>query len=559
MKGSLTLGKYLFTRLRNLGVTDIHGIPGDYTLKALDHLQASGSKWIGGCNELNAGYAADGYARVKGLGALFTTYGVGELSAINAVAGSYAEHVPVIHIVGSPARRVQRSRAAVHHSLGDGRSRVFAEIYEKVTAAQAYLWDPNTAPEMIDETIKQCLTKSLPVYIEVPCDMIPLEVSTERLADPITSEVNVDSREEDEFVDLVLRRIYAAKQPLLLVDRGEGMPQVKTEINKLVEKSGIPTLTMPSGGGMVDHSLKNYFGVHAGPVGQIDTMPFMEASDLVLAFGPLFSDTQTLGWSVVPDAEKTITITNQSIRMPSSHAINAKSFMEKLNERLDIGRISRSDVTSLGDFRAIKAPPADPSGPIDQDGLYLRLNSYLQPDDIILLGNATPIIGGRDFVLPPRAQIIASGMWFSIGHMLPAAQGVAVAQKGKGRTILFDGDGSFQITVQELSTVIRQRLDMTIFIINNNGYAYERQIHGMNEDYNDLAPWRYLDAPRFFGAPDDYPVETHRIEKWEDLDRLLATESFHDGKGLKLVEVIVGKYDVPEKFKPVFKNAGEML
>ena len=484
---------------------------------------------------------------------------MGELSAINAIAGSYAEHVPVIHVVGSPSRRIQRSKAFAHHTLGDGRPRVFAEVHEKVTTAQAYLWDPNTAPGMIDETIKQCLTKSLPVYIEVPCDMIPLEVSTERLAETITPEVLVDTREEDEVVDLVLRRIYAAKQPLLLVDRGSGMPQVKEEINRFVEKSGIPTLTMPSGGGMVDHLIENYFGVHSGPVGQIDTMPFMKASDLVLAFGPLFSDTQTLGWSVVPDTEKTITIANQSIRMPSSHSINAKSFMEKLNERLDIGRISKSDVSSLGDFRAIKAPSADPSGAIDQDTLYLRLNSYLQPDDVILLGNATPVIGGRDFVLPPGAQIIASGMWFSIGHMLPAAQGVAVARKGKGRTILFDGDGSFQTTVQELSTVIRQKLDLTIFIINNGGYAYERQIHGMDEEYNDLAPWRYLDAPRFFGASDDYPVETHRIETWDDLDRLLATESFHDGKGLKMVEVMVGKYDVPEKFKPVFKKAGEQL
>ena len=185
---------------------------------------------------------------------------------------------------------------------------------------------------MIDDTIKRCLTKSLPVYIEVPCDMIPLEVSTERLAENITPEVVVDSREEDELVNLVLRRIYATKQPLLLVDRGHGMPQVKAEINKLVEKSGIPTLTMPSGGGMVEHSLKNYFGVHAGPVGETDKVPLGKSSDLVLAFGPMFSDTQTLGWSVVPDVQKTVTITNQSIRLPSSHDINTKNFMEKLNE-----------------------------------------------------------------------------------------------------------------------------------------------------------------------------------------------------------------------------------
>ena len=556
MEGSnMSIAKYLFTRLRKLGVTDIHGVPGDFTLKALDHLKASGIRWIGSCNELNAGYAADGYARIKGLGALFTTYGVGELSAINAVAGSYAEHVPVVHIVGSPARRLH-SGAAVHHTLGDGRSRIFAEIHEKVTVAQAHLWDPDTAPEMIDRVLEQCLTESRPVYIEMPCDVVPIEVPVERLIEEITVEATeLDTPKDNETVDMVLERIYSARQPMILVDRGHGMPQVRSEINELVQQSGIPTLTLPSGAGMVDHSLKNYYGVHAGPVGQIDTMPFMDASDFVLAFGPMFSDSQTLGWSTVPDPKKTIIVPKDIEGTP------IKRFLRTLIDRLDVSRIPESDVSSLGNFRTIKAPSANPDAAIDQDTLYLRLNSYFQPDDTILLGNATPILGGRDFILPPGARVIASGMWFSIGHMLPAAQGVAAAQKGKGRTILFDGDGSFQVTVQELSTVIRYKLDMTIFIINKDGYAYERLIHGRDADYNDLARWRYLDAPAFFGAKqdDDYPVETHRIETWKDLDQLLGTKSFHDGKGLKLVEVVVGRYDVPEKFKEVFRKAGEQL
>ena len=175
----------MFARLHQNSVHHIHGVPGDYTLKALDHLSASGVEWIGNCNELNAGYAADGYARIRGLAALFTTFGVGELSAINAVAGSFAEHVPVVHIVGTPARHLQAVGAKFHHSLGDGRSRVFKEIYERITVAQANLVDMSTGPEMIDRTIEECLKCSKPVYIELPCDMVTAEVPVACLAQPL--------------------------------------------------------------------------------------------------------------------------------------------------------------------------------------------------------------------------------------------------------------------------------------------------------------------------------------------------------------------------------------
>jgi pyruvate decarboxylase len=332
------------------------------------------------------------------------------------------------------------------------------------------------------------------------------------------------------------------------------MRLLKPEINNLVQSAGIPTLTMPSGASMVAHNNQNYFGVHAGPVGQIDTMPLMNSVDLVIAFGPMFSDTQTLGWSIVPSTNKTITITKNSISFQGSKSpvsINARSFLAKLADHLKTISSSRP-VPGITNFRAIRPPPLKSDDPINQDSLYLRLNPYLRPNDIILIANATPIIGGRDFILPPNAQVIASGLWFSIGHMLPASLGAALAQKSRplkqrGRTILFKGDGSFQVTAQEVSTIIRYKLDVTIFIVNNGGYAYERHIHGMEEDYNDIPPWRYVEAPMFFGAKGDgeYPVESYVVRTWGDLERLINNKRFCEGRGLKVVELVVGKYDVP--------------
>lgn len=113
----VNVAEYLFTRLRQLGCTSLHGLPGDFNLLALDYVVPSGLLWVSSCNELNAAYAADAYGRVRGLGAIMTTFGVGELSAINGIAGAFAELAPVVHIVGTPNRASQAGGLMLHHTV----------------------------------------------------------------------------------------------------------------------------------------------------------------------------------------------------------------------------------------------------------------------------------------------------------------------------------------------------------------------------------------------------------------------------------------------------------
>ena len=596
----LSLARYLFTRLHQLGVTALHGVPGDYTLRALDHAAPAGLRWIGSCNELNAGYACDGYARARAHGAwdrgrgrggpaaLCTTYGVGELAALSAIAGCYAEHVPVVHVVGTPAARglarTEEGRV-VHHGLGEtekGRMRVFAEMARQVTAAQAELVDPTTAPGMVDDVLRACVVQSRPVYVELPSDMVDVPVEgTGRLERPLdVAPPGNDEEREDAVVELVVERMARAQRPMILVDGLAARYDVRDELNELVRVTGFPTMALTFGGGVVDQSLENYHGVHAGRFGKLDFTSYTEAADLVLLFGPLLSDTNTLGWSTVPDPRVTIAFHKSRVELDSTsqHELQIKSLIQRLLERFR----QRKELESVGDHRTYPSlgspralrdalPPTTPSAPIDQDTFWLRISSFLRPHDTILLANGTPLVGGRDLVLPPHTTLINSGCWLSIGQMLPAAQGAAVAQrelqaqgqgqKAAGRTILFEGDGSFQTTAQELSTIIRYRLDVTIFLVNNNGYTFERLIHGLDAEYNDIAPWRYLAAPSFFGAPTDgsYRVETHRVRTWGELETLLETEEIHDGKGLKMVEVVMGREDVASEFKAALRLAGQQL
>lgn len=613
----ISIADYLFKRLYQHGVTHIYGVPGDFTLKALDRLQACGIKFVGCCNELNAGYAADGFARAKRwrgrgkFGAVMTTYGVGEMSAANAMACSFAERVPVVHIVGTPSLRALKMSSAgvfldrfrapdrtsvgwsppkggwndprthlhIHHTLADGRANAFQEAVYRFNQARLNLGeiDASKAPAEIDRVLQEGLLYSKPVYIELPVDKVAEEVDAES---PETMgqdrqggglELNdTASRYPDDLpgvyqyevrttAHLILNMLDAAKRPMILVDRGDGMDDMRPEVQEFVSFSRLPTLALPSGASMVHSETDNYFGVHSGRVGAIDTNPFLQESDLVFAMGPMFSDTQTLGWETVPEAEKMVII--------KRHSMTTRKRVIKVDMRAVLRLVANAllpnpseayDISSLEDYRSIEQPALEPNDPITQEHFYRQLSPHLKRHDTVLLGNATPIIGGRDLIPPKRAQVIASGMSFSIGHMLPATMGVAHAWE-RGRAILIDGDGSFQVTAQELSTIMRERLNVAIFIVNNGGYTYERMIHGKDESYNDIAKWNYLALPAAFGAPEDYPVHTARVRTWRDLQEVLESEHFKNGVGLTLVDVIMDKFDVGPKAGAVFEESGRNI
>jgi pyruvate decarboxylase len=460
----------------------------------------------------------------------------------------------------------------MHHSLGDGDLRVYADIYKRFTVAQASLFEPDNASYLIDRTLEQCIRESRPVYIEVPCDMVGIQISNEtQLESPLDVSPPKNPQElEERVVENVLQRLYASRQPYILVDGLAGPDDIVKEVNDFSRLTGIPTFSLTFGGGIIDGTLPNYHGVHAGNYGSLDFTPYTATADLALLFSPLLSDTNTQGWSAVPIKDITIAFRRKSLEFGASdtHALHIKSFLTKLLDRLDTGKLlsHNTKAASLPSVRnqAASLPQIDLSAPIDQDTFYLRMSSFFRPHDIIVCANGTPLVGGRDFVFPPNIKLINSAIWLSVGHMLPATQGATLAQQELGtcgRTIFFEGDGSFQATAQELSTIIKSKLPAYIFIINNDGYTFERLIHGLHAEYNDVAQWRYLKAPEMFGAPNDgsYDVETHDVGTWGELQTVLESKNFQNGKGLKLVNVRMARDDVTKNFKAALTLAGQQL
>ncbi|CAK4031941.1 Pyruvate decarboxylase [Lecanosticta acicola] len=579
MPDTIELAHYLFTRLRQLGVGSVHGVPGDYNLTLLDYVEPSGLNWVGNANELNAGYAADGYARVKGVGALITTFGVGELSAINAIAGAYTELAKVIHIVGTPRRQQQESRSHIHHTMLDGEYGHFARMAEHVTTAQANLLDPRTAPQLIDDAIQQCLIHSRPVYIQIPVDMVAAEVSSERLRSPITIPSSISAGEAEKAIALVAERAQASQRPMILVDGESGPYGILNEVHEFIKQSGWPTWITSFAKGTIDETLPNVHGVWQGAYSPPEEQDYIGSADLVLCFGPHFSNTNTYLYTTIPKSETTIYFKATSVDAGDQvfRDLPAKPFLISLLGKLDLSLYQEK-------ASAFTPPPKEPFTkpspdlPISQSKFYQMLGSRVpRPGDIIMGETGTPGYGVRDMSLPPNVLCFNPITWLSIGYMLPAAQGAALAQRELHnatastsprpttlpRTILIIGDGSFQMTCQELSTIIAKKLNVLIFVLNNQGYTIERCLHGHDAHYNDIPAWNYLDAPAFFGAqtgPEGkgvYGAVTRKARTWRELDNALKAVA-EEGSLLKqsmlrMVEVVMDKEDAPKALKDILE------
>ncbi|KAL4914630.1 thiamine diphosphate-binding protein [Aspergillus aurantiobrunneus] len=550
------LAEYLFKRLHQLGVDSIFGLPGDYNLQLLDYVAPSRLHWIGAGNELNAGYAADGYARIKGIGALVTTFGVGELSAVNAIAGAFAERAPVVHIVGTPVRQSQQSRALIHHTFNDGEYQRFDRMQEHVTVAQAILTDHRSAPAEIDRVLQQCLLHSRPVRIAIPLDMVSLRVPKMALESKLS--LPLPSRQpkiEEKALAAILDRVYSAKKPVILVD-GEIRPaRIVDEVDHIVKTTKWPTFTSGFGKGLIDESLPNVYGVYTPQHKEL-----VDSSDLVLCFGPHFSNTNTFLYRTIPKPDITISFHTTSVHVGSEiiRDLPANYFLPQLIGHLEMEKLAKY-TPKLAHPKAIAPPEVSGSDPVSQvGGFWHRISSFFQEGDIVLAETGTAAYGSNEFRLPPKTRFFKAVTWLSIGYMLPATLGASQAQHDliarseyhnllEARSILFIGDGSFQLTAQELATIIHRKLNVIIFLINNDGYTIERCIHGRKATYNDITPWRYLKGPEFFGAPTegDYAAHTWEVRTWDDLDKALTDERMLNGKGVRMVEVFMEKLDCP--------------
>ncbi|UKZ79973.1 hypothetical protein TrVFT333_007737 [Trichoderma virens FT-333] len=561
-QSTIPLGAYLFNRVQQLGIRSVFGVPGDYNLALLDFIEPSGLDWVGNCNELNAAYAADGYARIHGLSVVITTFGVGELSAINGIAGAYAERAPVIHIVGTPSRSLQSSRALVHHTFIDGEYQRFAAMYAHVTAAQVNLTDAETAPDQIDWVIAQAMIHQRPVYLQIPEDMANVAVAATNLGlGPITGPSPGTLPINPEHVSTILDRMHSAKQPVILVDGESRNIGALAEMDQLIRATGWPTWTSAFGKGLVDEELSNVHGVYLADYGDDSCATYFKTADLVLFFGPHLSNINTHIFTAIPDETVTIAFSPNQVRI-DGHVLRDTSPRKILAEIVKL-----VDMPRLAQVTGPRVVPLPDPNPVASDVLcqalfYPFMNRMFRRGDIILTETGTAAEGGKVFKLPSGCRFFTAVTWLSIGYMLPAALGAALAQRDSAshqqghnreshRTFLFIGDGSFQMTAQEMSTMIKKNLNVVIIIINNNGYTIERVIHGRNASYNNISQWNHRHALGLFGLSDDDAAHRYFAARtWGELRTALDSQPMQrENAGVTVIEAFMGQEDCTGELK----------
>ncbi|KAK0713832.1 thiamine diphosphate-binding protein [Lasiosphaeria miniovina] len=514
LKKPVAVAEYLFTRLHQIGIRSVHGLPGDFNLTALDYIPKAKLRWVGSVNELNAAYAADGYARSKGISALATTFGVGELSAMNGVAGAYSEHIPMVHIVGCPSTISQRNGMLLHHTLGNGDFNVFANMSSQISCDVARLTKPAEIAEQIDHALRECWIRSRPVYIMLPTDMAEKQVEGRRLDTAIDlSEPKNDVEREDYVVEAV---------------RG------------LVSKTRLPVFVTPMGKGAVDENSPSYGGVYAGCGSSPDVIAQVEGSDLVLFVGSLKSDFNTTGFSYHTSQLTTIDFhsTHCAVRYSEYPGVTMRGVLRKITEGVDPTRLSPPDMPRVVNE---VAKNRDNSQTITQAWFWPRLGMYLKEGDIVVTETGTANFGIWETRFPAGVTGINQILWGSLGWSVGAAQGAALGARDMNlncRTILLVGDGSFQLTVQEVSTMIRHGLNITM----------QRCIHDMDAEYNNIVPWKYTEIPGVFGATDKQ-VKKYVVETKDEVDRLLTNKDFTNGLGLQFVELEMARDDAPRALK----------
>lgn len=533
-----TVGDYLLDRLAELGVTEIFGVPGDYNLEFLDHIVAHPAiRWVGSANELNAGYAADGYGRLRGMSAVVTTFGVGELSAANAIAGSYAEHVPVVHIVGGPSKDAQGTRRALHHSLGDGDFEQFFRISREITCAQANLM-PATARREIDRVLSEVREQKRPGYVLMSTDVA--RFPTEPPRDPLPHYAGGTSpRALTMFVDAATALIADHRLTVLADLLVHRLHAVK-ELEALLAADVVPHATLMWGKSLLDESSRNFLGIYAGAASADWVRTAIEEAPVLVTAGVVFTDMVSGFFSQRIDPARTIDVGQYQ-----------SSVAGEVFAPLEMGAALEALATILTrrgiDSPPVASPPADPlpppparHQPLTQQMLWDRLCVALTPGNVVLADQGTSFYGMADHRLPHGVTFIGQPLWGSIGYTLPAAVGAAVAHPDR-RTVLLIGDGAAQLTVQELGIFSREGLSPVIVVVNNDGYTVERAIHGKTAPYNDIVRWSWTDVPNALGVTNHL---VFRAQTYGELDDAFTAAAAHQDH-MVFVEVVLPRLEIP--------------
>jgi indolepyruvate decarboxylase len=533
---------YLAKRLEQAGVGHLFGVPGDFCLPFFDATATSGPEVIVACNELNAGYAADGYARLNGIGALAVTWNVGSFSALNAIAGASAERVPVVAVCGAPPR-AKRLGGVLHHTAGAPGAQ--GRILRAVVADAVRLDDPQAAPALVDAALARCLAGRRPAVVELPVD-----VSRAPCAAPGPFAPPEVPGGDPAALDAAVARASA-----LLEAAGEGGTTVLAGIElarfglgaeavALIEQLGARFVTTVQAKAVLPETHPAFAGVYIGELGEDAPREAVDGAGAVLALGSLLTDLD-LGLDTARfDRRRLIVAAGDRVRVGRRvfRGVALPDFVRRLRVAAPAAGGSRPAAPTplAGSPPAPVVAPAVAGAPLTARRFFELVRRAIDPGAVVLADVGDAMISIAGVPMPAGVTVLCQAFYASVGWSVPAAVGASFA--APARALLgFVGDGAFQMAGQELSTLVRHGRGAAVFVLDNGGYLMERTLH--EGPFNDLNPWRYAELGAVYGGPPGLVAATE-VGLEAALDRAAA----HPGE-LTLVQVRLGPRDASDTLR----------
>lgn len=479
---------------------------------------------------------------------------------------------------------LQKSDALVHHTMNlpGGQYSRFSKMSEQISAATVVLIDvaddsDHALGDAVDHAIRTCIVEGRPVYLDVPLDYNHKEVSAAALSTPLPSlkapkEFSAIPRTlmlppldavTGTVTDAIVAEFEKAKRPVILADLYAERFNLRKEVRALVEAANVRAFCTPTSKSLLDEQAPYFAGAYGGNMSVGGCAKEFEAADFVLWVGTMKSDTNTGRFSMrLPANAVEMYIDNTKVGAAEYPGTDMRRILPELVKRL--GPVAKKDAfpapstesaerVSLPVTRAV----AKNEDVISQAWLWSRFGAWLEDTDVVLGEMGTSAFGLVPIALPSNSQYHSQCMWGAIGWSVGAALGAALAAREideNKRTVLFVGDGSLQLTVQEIGTMVRRGLTPYIFVLNNDGYEIERIIHGAKMKYNDIANWDYTMMLPLFAGRTGIKHETHSVKTQGELQSLLDDPEFAKADRIRVIEVFVPKGDAPPALAAILQR-----
>lgn len=541
--GTVTIGNYLIERLVDHGVDHVFGVPGDFVLGFMQKLEQSPLKLVNTCDEQGAGFAADAYARLRGLGVVCVTYSVGGLKVANTTGQAYAEESPVVVISGAPSLDERRRYPLIHHKVRSYNTQF--RVFQQITGASTVLDDPEIACREIDRVLDATRRLSRPGYIEIPRDMVDAKASRPAAAIQVGDDSNPQNLEA--ALNEALTWIGQAERPVIVFGVEMYRFNLADVAMRFVESSGIPTTVTMLDKAAVEERHPSFIGVYAGALGRKEVQDYVEGSDCLIMLGTLLTDVNLGIFTARLDPARCIHATRDrlAIGLHTFERVRLEDFIHGLAGAALPTR-AKADHPRPPAIPSETAPNREPDEPITVEHLFERLASYLTAETIVIADPGDAMFGAIDMPVQGARAFLAPAFYASLGFAVPAAIGAQCARPDS-RPLVLVGDGAFQMTGMELSTCVRFGLDPVVVVLNNAGYTTERLI--LDGGFNDVLPWDYSKLVVLFGHGRSMVVKTTG-----DLEEALMASRKRDGQFF-LIDVRLAMLDV----SPALKRLGERL